>query len=133
MKPGSLEWFRWFYEVQPDEPGELDARWHEDAVVNQTPDIPGSAGKYEGHSGILVLFDELSEAYADMVWNPVEVHELGDERYLVLLLVSGRGQASGIPIEGVEVAHIVTLRGERAARIDAHIGWEKGREGAGLG
>lgn len=78
------------------------------------------------------MFAELTESYTGQVWDPREVHRLDNGRYLVLLSVSARGRGSGIELTA-EIAHIVTLRDDRVYRIDVHLGWDAGRQAAGLG
>jgi hypothetical protein len=36
-------------------------------------------------------------------------------------------------LEGGEIGHIVTLRGEKAERLDTYLGWDAARRAAGLG
>jgi ketosteroid isomerase-like protein len=126
----SLEFWRWFYRSDEEAPS-IEERWHPDLVLNQSPDMPGTAGTFPGYEGLRAVNRELHESWEEIAWVPAEVHELGDERYLILLRVSGRGRGSGIELEG-EIGHIVTFRGEKAERLDAYLGWDAAREAAGI-
>jgi ketosteroid isomerase-like protein len=122
-----LERFRHLYAV---EPGALADHYSEELVIRQDPDVPGTSGTFRGHEGLLEVMSELSESYSDIVWRPHEVVELGDDRYLVLVIATGTGARSGIPLTD-RFAHVVTLdeRG-RFLRIDAYMTWERGYEAA---
>jgi hypothetical protein len=75
------------------------------------------------------------ESWETIEWQPREVHELGDERYLVLLETIGRARRSGVELEGQagDVGHIVTLREGKAERLEVYLCWDAAREAAGLG
>jgi hypothetical protein len=140
MDPTSLEFWEWFY-VTGNEAASMSAeqmqraleeRWHPDLVLIQDPRFPGTAGEFHGYEGLMDVNRELLESYDEIHWRPREVHDLGDDRYLVLLEASGRGRGSGIPLEGGEIGHVVQLREERAERLDTYLGWDAAREAAGL-
>jgi hypothetical protein len=64
------------------------------------------------------------ESWDEINWRPRDVHDLGGERYLVLVEASGRGRGSG---------HIVQLSEGRAQRLDTYLGWDAARQAAGIG
>lgn len=132
MEHGSLEYFRWFYAGRLDRPGEMEQRWHEDLVIHQSREFPDTAGTFTGYEGLSAMNLELQESYEGLIWEPKSVEPLGDDRYLVLLTVSGRGRGSGIELQG-EIAHIITLRDGRAARLDTYLSMDAAREAPGLG
>ena len=131
MEQGSLDYFRWFYAGRFDQAGEMEERWHEDLVLHQSPDIPGTAGAFHGYEGLNAVMGELGESYRNIRWDPVRVEDLGDDRYLVLISVTGKGIGSGIELKG-ELAHIVTLRDGRATRLDTYLSMDAAREATGL-
>jgi len=130
MKPGSIEYFRWFYGEVHSAEG-IQERWTEDVVVHQAPDMPGTAQLFEGHEGVRAVGRELTESWSDIEWKPREVRELGDDRYLVLVSASARGRASGIVLED-EIAHVVRLADDRVATMDVYLSWDAARDAAGV-
>jgi ketosteroid isomerase-like protein len=119
-------YFRWFYEARVD-PADRDGiaeRWHEDGVAVQLAALPGTRGTFEGHQGISEMYAELSEASDDFTFVPERVLDLGDDRYLVRLATSMTGRKSGIATTGW-VTHLVTMRGERAERIEVWAAWSE--------
>jgi ketosteroid isomerase-like protein len=139
MDPTSLEFWEWFYAPANEgasmsaEEGQraISERWHPDLVLIQSPEMPGTAGEFHGYKGLADVTAELLESWEAMEWQPREVHDLGGDRYLVLVEASGRGRGSGIPLED-EIGHIVKLRDGRAERLDTYLGWDAAREAAGL-
>ena len=125
-----LAWFRALYRRASD-PATVPQSWTEDVEIQQSPDVPGTAGTFRGHAGVVALGMELAEGYNDIVWDPREVHELGPDRYLVLVMASGTGVVSGASIAG-EVGHVLTIRDDRIAFMKAYLGWDAARAAAGL-
>lgn len=119
---GSVEHFRWLY-ASVDDAGPLEERWHEDLVVRQSPDLPGTAGVFEGYEGLRAVQRELRESYDDIVWDPQEVRSLGGGRYAVRVRVSATGHGSGIPLAD-ELGHRVELRDGRIVALDVYMSWE---------
>jgi hypothetical protein len=136
----SIEFWEWFYDSGADwlqkTPEErrrdMEERWHPDLVLNQDPQVPDTRGEFHGYEGLRAANRELYESWEAIYWQPREVHSLGGDRYLVLLESGARGRASGIELEGGEIGHIVTLRGDRAERMDVFLGWDAARDAAGL-
>jgi ketosteroid isomerase-like protein len=128
-----LERFRAVYARFGDfSPQTLTELYAEDLVIEQTPDLPGTAGTFHGYEGLRALQDELNESYTDILWRPEEVLVAGDSRYLVRVLVTAHGTGSGVPMSA-EIAHLVTLdeRG-RLSHIRTFLTWERGREAASI-
>jgi ketosteroid isomerase-like protein len=133
MDRDPLEYFRWFYapDVNSLDRGEVAERWHRDLVLVQSPDVPGTAGTFHGYEGLAAVTAEILEAYEDLTWHPQRAFDLGDERYLVLLVAKARGRTSGVWLEA-QIGHIVTIRDGRAERLETYLGWETALEAAGL-
>jgi ketosteroid isomerase-like protein len=126
-------YFRWFYDEASHDPGDLEGiaeRYHEDAVAVQVAALPGTRGTFEGHRGVSDLLAELGEASEDISFGVERVLDLGDGRYAVELTHRMRGRGSGIVMDAT-VAHLVTMRDERAARIEAYAGWDQALAAAG--
>jgi ketosteroid isomerase-like protein len=127
-----VERFRWYYGPVPGEEFSIAERYAEDIVIEQTRDMfDAEDGTFHGHEAVRAILGDIHASYADVVWEPREVVPLGGERYLVLLLVSGTGRGSGIPMEA-EIGHIVELRDGRIAWLRSIVGWEKSRAIAGV-
>jgi hypothetical protein len=125
--------FKWLYAADARDIGQLRTRWVEDAVILQDPTMPGTAGEFHGYAGIQALDQELRDAFDEVEWDPQEVRQLGDDRYLVLLVARGRGARSGVRFEeGVQIGHIVQLRGRRFARMETFVGWAPALHAAGV-
>jgi ketosteroid isomerase-like protein len=124
--------FRWLYSGDPHDPQDYAARWNENAVVNQSPDVLDTAGRFEGWDGFVRMLDELESAASDLSFEPVRVIDLPEpDRHLVLIEFSAIGVGSGIPING-RLAHLVTLRDGRFSQMDVFAGWEQALEAVGL-
>ncbi len=142
MDPASLEFWEWFYEPASqggamsaeERQRAVEERWHSDLVLIQSPEMPGTAGEFHGFEGLAAANRELLESWERIEWKPVEVKELGNDRYLVLLETRGRSR-SGVELEGKggEIGHLVTLRDGKASRLDTYLGWDTARAAAGLG
>ena len=140
MDPTSLEFWEWFYEpasvgatLSAEERGRAtEERWHPDLILIQSPEMPGTAGEFHGYEGLAAVNRELLESWESISWQPLEVHDLGEGRYLILIEAGGRGRGSGIRLGGGEIGHLVTLRDGKAVRLETYLGWDAARE-AGLG
>src|SRR6185295_6720214 len=115
------------------DPGRVAELWNEDVVIHQASEMVGTAGKFEGYEGVAALVRELGESWPveSMEWRPVDVQELGDDRYLVHVNARARGRGSGVELED-EIFHIITLRGGRASEMDVYRNEAEAREAAGL-
>jgi hypothetical protein len=140
VEQGSLEFWEWFFE--PANKGAawsveqrrraIEERWHPDLVLIQSPDMPGTAGEFHGYEGLMAVYREQLESWEAIHWQPREVHDLGQDRYLVLIEGSGRGRGSGIELEGGEIGHLVTLLDGKAQRLETYLSWADARAAAGL-
>ena len=103
----------------------------QDVELHQALDLPGTKGTFRGKDGFLALLDEIAESFMEIDWRPQRVIDLGDERYLVLLLPKGTGVGSGVVIE-TEVGHLIQQRDGKTIRIDTFLGWNTALEAVGL-
>jgi uncharacterized protein len=87
---------------------------------------------YPGHDGVREFLAMVNESFEGLLYEVVELIELGEDRALALLRVSGQGKGSGVDVE-MEAAHIWTLRGDMAVRLEAYPDHESARAAAGLG
>ena len=140
MDPTSLEFWEWFYATGNEGKSlsaeemqrAIEERWHPDLVLIQDPKFPGTAGEFHGYEGLTAVNRELIESWDEIQWLPREVHDLGGDRFLVLIEASGLGRGSGLPMNEAEIGHIVKLREGRAERLETYVGWDAAREVAGL-
>jgi len=132
LEPGSPEYFRWFYLGGDRGEDATTARWHEDMVLNQSPQIFDTSGTFHGYEGLRQMFGELRDSYDLVRWEPEEVVDLGDDRYLVRLKTTMRGRTTQIEMV-TELGHLVAMRGDRVAQMDVYASWEEARQAAGLG
>ena len=77
---------------------------------------PGAKVFY-GHQGLLQLIEDDRQVFDEIRWEPREFTEVGD-RVVVPIRQSGRGKASGIPIQD-DVVMVWTLDGGKA--LELHI------------
>ncbi len=127
---GSVEHFRWLYAAS-SVAGPVEERWHEELVLRQSPDVPGTVGTFEGHEGLRAVQQELRESYDGIVWDPIEVRDLGEGRYAVRVRVSGVGRGSGIALAD-ELGHLVELRDGKVYRLDVFMDFDDALKAAGV-
>ena len=85
------------------------------------------------HRGIDAVrrhFARWFESYPDLTVEPVEARGSGDKVFLWVHF-SGHGGESGAPVE-MELAHVLTIRDGRAARIAEYFDRDEALEAAGL-
>ena len=108
----------------------------EDALAGLAPDfewiVPGhpEGSVRRGPNGVIEFFREWAEPFEDLEidW---ELHDLGDERVLVLVDMRGRGRASAVPVE-MHFGQVWTYRDERFVRMEMYNDAEEARRVAGL-
>jgi ketosteroid isomerase-like protein len=86
---------------------------------------------YRGHEGVREFIGMLTDAFDELVYEPVELHDAADGRILVHVRLRGRGKGSGLEVDR-EGGHIWTLRGDTAVRLEAYPSPEDARAAAGL-
>jgi hypothetical protein len=102
----------------------------DDVVINQLAEMPGTAGTFHGLEGARAAQAEIAEGLVDLVWQPEQIEQLDDGRWLVLLTGSGRGTSSGVRSEG-QLGHIARFDEQgRLKRLDVHLGWDEARRAA---
>ena len=80
--------------------------------VHMGPD----ADTYRGREGFVANIDRVRDVFEEFAIEPERFVEVGD-RIVVPFRVHGRGRGSGVPVEQHR-AHMWTLRGDRAVRLD---------------
>ena len=88
--------------------------WQPDAEYHAARDDPDSA-VHLGIDAIRKQFASWVDAYPDLRIEILEARESGEQVFLWVRF-EGHGASSGIPLE-MELAHVYTLRGGRAAKV----------------
>jgi ketosteroid isomerase-like protein len=104
------------------------AYWHEDGEYHVAREDPDST-VHRGIDALRSHFANWVEAYPDLRIEPLETEE-GDKVF-VWVRFSGHGGASGAPMEA-ELAHVVTLRDGKFARLEEYTDRAEARRAAGL-
>src|SRR3954449_320087 len=103
--------------------------WHPDGVYVNSANDPDPAI----HRGIEAVRRQIVrwvEAYPDLQVVPVEIQTNGD-RAFVWVRFSGHGAGSGVPID-MELAHVVTVEGNKVLRLEEYSERADGLQAAGL-
>jgi uncharacterized protein len=71
-----------------------------DFEMHDLPSLPGAA-VHVGHDGARVWWARMCATFGDLRFNPDEILDAGDGRFVVVCHVYGRGTLSGAPIDGL--------------------------------
>ena len=104
--------------------------YHPDAVYVNDANDPDS-GIHRGIEAVREQVGRWVEAYPDLVVEPLEIQTNGNLAF-VWVRFSGHGAESGVPID-MELAHIVTVDGDKVRRVEEYSDRADGLEAAGLG
>jgi uncharacterized protein len=102
---------------------------HPEVELYDRPEIP-DAGSYVGWEGLLLSMRASRDSFADFRFTPERLFRRGDD-IVVVVLMTGRGKASGVPVEE-RIAHHWTIREGRAVRLQAYTELADALEAAGL-
>jgi ketosteroid isomerase-like protein len=111
----------------------LVALYHPEAVWDMThwQDFP-EASIYTGLSGTRDVLRLLRDVFGELDVQPVEIVEVGEERVLVVGLMTVRGKLSGVEVQVPPFAQVIEFRDNLIARVDAYSDAEAGRRAVGL-
>jgi uncharacterized protein len=98
-----------------------DAEWHESGALPES-DV------YRGRETIREFLHGFLESWEEFVQEVEDVVASGD-KLVVLLHMRGRGRESGVEVDA-SYAHVWTMRGGRATRVDAYYDRERALEAA---
>jgi ketosteroid isomerase-like protein len=104
-----------------DVQGALDAL-HREAVWRESPELPGG-DEFEGRSAIEEFLEGFLEQW-DVFHQHVESTVRSGDRVLVNIHLTAVGRESGAEVS-TRYAHLWTMRGDRAERVDAYYDTEK--------
>jgi ketosteroid isomerase-like protein len=103
--------------------------YHEDAQYHAAREDPDSAV----HRGIDAIRQQVAswlDAYPDLRVEPLEARGKGDMVFLWVRFI-GHGAGSEVPME-MELAHVITMRDGKAARLVEYMDRPEALEAAGL-
>ncbi len=101
-----------------------DAEYH---AAREDPD----AAVHRGIDAVRRQYARWVDAYPDLTVEPLEAKGNGDKVFLWVRF-SGHGEESRAPAE-MELAHVITMRDGRAARVEEYFDRAEALEAAGLG
>ena len=97
----------------------LDAIWSEEGEFHST--FAASEGRvFRARQRFRDYFDAVDEAFDDMRVEVEEITEVGEDRLVVVLRVSGRGKGSGVNVEQHN-GQVWTFVDSKIARIDSYM------------
>jgi uncharacterized protein len=109
------------------------ATFDEDIEVHPDPEATwvGLSDVYRGHDGIRNYMKAVYEAFED--YRP-DIERLIDagEQVLTLAVERGRGRGSGADVQSNKTAHVWTVQGGRATRLDLYLDRDKAIRAVGL-
>ena len=100
-----------------------------DAEFHAAREDPDSA-VHRGLETVRAQYARWVDAYPDLTVDPVEARAAGDKVFLFGRF-SGHGEASGAPVE-MELAHVLTMRNGKVARIAEYFDRAEALEAVGL-
>jgi ketosteroid isomerase-like protein len=81
------------------------------------------AEPHYGHEGVRRYFEKVLEAFEDYRMVPEEFIDAGPDQVLVFSREGARGRGSGAEVETHPTAHLWTIRGGKAVRMQSY--WER--------
>jgi ketosteroid isomerase-like protein len=102
--------------------------------LHQGASLPGSAGVFRGHDGMLQAAQELFSGLRDLSWKPDDFVAAPDGRVVVPFRFRATGRSSGVQVE-VSLIHVWTLRDDLITLCETYEGPEglaEALEAAGL-
>jgi len=108
----------------------LDPIFSEEAEFRSV--LAASEGRlFRGHQGIRDYFAWFDDAFDEYASDLEEVIDAGEDRVVALFKFTARGRGSGVTLDQ-RAAMVITLRGERIARMDSYFDPAEALEAAGL-
>ena len=98
-------------------------------LLQDRPEAP-DARSYRGYEGMLTTLGDTSETFENFRLDPEQFFEHAD-KIVVILSMTGRGRASGVPVKE-RIAHLWTFRDGLAVELRAFTDPADALEAAGL-
>lgn len=102
----------------------------EDCVCEDFPDMPDRA-TYEGKAGLRERDEHFAEIWGDLVIEPVEFIDAGEDIVVTVLSIRARGKGSGAPVDAPS-AFVDELRGGKIVRNRAFTSKSQALQAAGI-
>ena len=102
----------------------------EDCVFEDFPELPDHA-VYVGREGALEIYRHFREMWGELVQEPVEFIDAGDDLVVAVIAMRGRGKGSGAPLHA-QAVWVHELRAGKVARMRAFTTKEQALQAAGL-
>jgi ketosteroid isomerase-like protein len=99
-------------------------------VLMESDATPVGGEIFEGHDGVARALGQLVEAFDDLRFDVERLIEV-DDKVVSFITLTGRGAASGVPVE-VRFAHVLKLRDGLLIEWQVHQTREGALEAAGL-
>ncbi len=80
----------------------FDESYAEDCVCEDFPELPDRA-VYAGREGFRERYWHFVESWGDFVIEPVEFLDAGNDVVIAVVAMTGRGEGSGAPLDGLAV------------------------------
>ena len=88
--------------------------WAEDCVFEDLADMP-DARVHVGHAGVVEANRNFTEAWGDLVFQPLDFIDAGEGRVIAVTALRGSGGGSGAPLE-TTIAWLYEMRDGKIAR-----------------
>jgi ketosteroid isomerase-like protein len=103
----------------------------EDCVCENLPEGPDSATAYAGREGVRERDELFAEIWGDLVIEPVEFIDAGEDVVVTVTSMRGRGKGSGAPFDA-PIAFVTELRDGKVVRDRPFPSRDEALEAAGL-
>ncbi len=90
----------------------------DDILIHDRPEAPDPQ-TYRGRAGVREALAVSDESFEEFTMAPVDMIGVGDRHVVVVLLMSGRGRGSGVPVEET-IAHLWTVRDGKAVALQVY-------------
>jgi ketosteroid isomerase-like protein len=99
-------------------------------VFEEFPEMPESA-VYVGRDRLSEAVEHFTEMWSDLVWEPLEFIDAGENLVIAVVRYRGRGRASGAPLDAL-ATWLYEMRDGRVSRARAFTTKQQALEAAGL-
>lgn len=120
-----------FADLVSRDPPRLD-RYDADVVLDLSASVGPDRGVYRGHDGLRGYLSYYRESWDDLDFNVEEYIDAGEDRVILVLVTSGKGRDSGVPVVAT-AAYLLTLRDSNVVSLQLYQTREEALEAVGGG
>jgi len=102
---------------------------HPDFVMETPAGMAAEPQRYVGHAGIRLWYEQFYEVMDEVEVVPGDAELLADDRILVQLTLTARGQTSGIEVDQKAIT-VATLSDDLLVRLDFYFSEDEARASA---